>query len=254
MVFSDLEQVDVDLLIGGLFPAHKGNPESSLVLVNQPQLESVEHLSVEHHAVLPNEERLVQVVAVSQVALSEHMQLGVSRTVFDQALLPVLQFLLLRDLLVQSVFRALELPGNVAEPDGVEHLLHQPFSPNALNFLDEQLLLLKIPFVPGCFAPVLPSVELHTRIFSPLLLTGMLESQEDPLLEPGFGDNVRNAFVAFEQRISFGEREPEDISTSQLSFPPALDNSVEEVVLCLSALNKVTPSAQVVALVVFCSA
>lgn len=105
VVLSHFQQVHVDFLIRRLLPPHVRDAKSALVLVNQPQLKSLQHLLLKDNCILPDEQCFVHMVAVTQVALSQHVHLGLLGRVSDQAFLTVFKFHLLGDLVVQNVTR-----------------------------------------------------------------------------------------------------------------------------------------------------
>lgn len=74
----------------------------------------------------------------------------------------------------------------------------------------------------------------------------MLQPEEDSLLEPGFSDDVRDLFVSFKQAVSLAEGKPQHVGSPKLSFPAALDHTIQEVVLGLAPLDEVSPPAQIV--------
>ena len=72
----------------------------------------------------------------------------------------------------------------------------------------------------------------------------MFKAEEDTLLKPGLSHDVRYFFVLLEKGVSLAEGKPQDVGSAELALTSTLNNTVQEVVLGLSALNEVSPAAQ----------
>lgn len=190
MVFSHFEQIEVDFLVSRLFPAHESDSLSPLMCVNQSQLESVQNLPTVAASSSPNLQSVVHHITVTQIALSEHMHFSLAICVFAETLHLVLQLQLFGNLIVQNSSCLFKSLLQNAKPNGVEYFLHQAFRSDSFDFLDEQLLLVKILFVSRCFTPCFPSSKLYAGSFCSLLLASMLKPKEDSLFEPSFSNDV----------------------------------------------------------------
>ena len=111
----------------------EGPIESALMLVDQSDFDSVHAVIVEFSSISPYHEGTILLVAVSEVALSHGVVLGLCSGLLLQAFLLVLKLFTFRDFLLQHGPSGLEFVLGISELDGIETLFEQPLSPDSLD-------------------------------------------------------------------------------------------------------------------------
>ena len=100
VILGHFKQVDMDFLICRLFPAHESDSQPAFMLIDQSQLKSMKYLFVENHGIFPKQQSFVKMIAMTKVTLSQNVAFGLASRIFDQALFPVLELLLLRNFII----------------------------------------------------------------------------------------------------------------------------------------------------------
>ena len=237
----------MDAFVSSLLPLHEGPVQSALVLMDEAQLDALHVVAVVLAVLLPDHQRLVLDVAVLEVGLAQGVILGLGRHLLLEALLLVLELLALGDLRLKQHPRGLELLVGVAELDSVEALLEEALGSDTFDIGNQGLLSGKELVLAGLLTPVLPGEELALGHLVARLLAGLLEGEEDALLEGGLGDNLAQYLVLLLHVLGADGGDPLDKRPSlRPQAPPPADRH-HEVLLRLPVVVEVSPPAEVVA-------
>ena len=118
------------------------------------------------------------------------MVLGLSCGLLSQALFLVLKLFALGNLCLKNGASRLELHLCVAKLDGIEAGFEESLGSHAFDVADESFFASEELVLARLLAPVLPGEELAISHLLPLLLHGVLEGQEDSLLERCLRDDL----------------------------------------------------------------
>ena len=237
----------VAALICTLLPLHEGPAQASLVLLNQPHLNSF-HIVVTVLAVLfPDHQGLVLDVTVLEVGLAERVVLRLGSCLLSEALLFELKLFALGYLGLEDGPRRLELVLGVAETDRIEAGLQKALSAHALHVTDQGLFAGEELVFAGLFTPVFPSQEFAISHLLCLLLTCVFQSKEDPLLERRLCHHLAKHFVFGLHVLGADGGDPLDKGPplGPQGAPP--HDFHDEVLLRAPILIEVAPPAEVVA-------
>ena len=173
----------MNALISTFFPLHEGPAQASLMLLDQPHLDSI-HIVVPVLAVFfPDHQGLVLDITVLKVGLSKRVILRLGSSLFGKAFFLVLKLLALGYLRLEHGSCLLKLILRVAESDRIEARLEKALRAHTLHVPNQRFLPGKELVLAGLFAPVLPGEEFAIGHLLPLLLACVLQCQENPLLK-----------------------------------------------------------------------
>lgn len=195
LVLVDAQQLLVRSSISLDFPAHVGNPQVPIVLLQENQVYAFADMSMVRAEVLPNLERLKHVVAIPQVRIVEAMHLRAVAGVFYDALAPILQRLAFGKLQSQKLACHFELQLHIVVHDCVEDASEEALVAKAQDFLDNDFLVREVLLLASCFAPGFPGLEFLGTPLLQALLGAEFEPKEHALLEPGLRDQALELLV-----------------------------------------------------------
>ena len=214
------------------------------MLFNQTHFYTVHIVTMVLAVLLPNHQRLVQHIAVLEVALAQRVILGLRCCLLSQAFALVLELLTLWDLRLKDSPSRFELVVGVGELDGVEALLEESILADALNVFDKSRLACEELVFATLLAPVLPSHELAIGHLLTLLLDSMSESKEHSLLESRLSDDFAEHLLLLLHILVPDRRNPlyESLTFRTLRTAPA--HRKHEVLLGVVVLTIVPPAAE----------